>query len=335
VRPVSLDWDDLGDVWSAEPGAALCDQRGRVLECSSLAHVGPLGEAARAVLAQTRFRYEPGDTVLLNDPFSGGTRVQDFVCLRRTEAGVAAVRATVPDFGGDSFGAYNPRAVEVWAEGNRLTPLRIARDGQPIRDSFACAVLNSRTPRLVERMLRSLLDVAEALASETREDRTDATAAAARRALGSSRALQADGVTEEIDGAATVAAVVASASWHAERLVVDLGRSSPQVPQYVNATRGATISAVLAALPRASDLPADDGLLDVVDVRTRPGTVVHAAYPAPTASGHLAAGAVTAAVSRLLGMPVAPETASGLLDADGFLDAAVAGRVQLAEAAAG
>jgi N-methylhydantoinase B len=332
VRPVSLDWDDLGDVWSAAPGAALCDERGRVLECSSLAQLGPLGEATRAVLAQTRFRYEPGDTVLLNDPFSGGTRVQDFVCLRRTEAGIAAVRATVPDFGGDCFGAYNPRAVEVWAEGNRLTPLRVARDGQPIRDSFACAVLNSRTPRLVERMLRSLLDVAEALAREAPVDRTDATAAAARRALASG-SLRTGDVTEEVAGAATAAAVVASASREGERLVVDLGRSSPQVPQYVNATRGATVSAVLAALPGASDLPADDGLLDVVEVRTRPGTVVHAAYPAPTASGHLAAGAVTAAVSRLLGTPVAAETADRLLDADGFLDAAVADRLQVAEAA--
>jgi N-methylhydantoinase B/oxoprolinase/acetone carboxylase alpha subunit len=97
-----------------------------------------------------------------------------------------------------------------------------------------------------------------------------------------------------------------------------------------------TVSASLAALPNAASLPINDGLLDVVEVRTRPGTVVHASYPAPTARGpDVTAAAVTAAVSRALGTPAPAATEGrGLLDADGFLAATIAERVQLAEAAA-
>jgi N-methylhydantoinase B len=336
VKALPVLWEGLGDFWPADPGAARCDGRGRVLDCTSLAQLGPLGEAARAVTAQRRFRYDPGDTVLLNDPFSGGTRVQDLICLRRTDVGVAAVRTTVPDFGGDRFGGYNPHAVEVWAEGNRLTPIRIARDGELIRDSFTCALLNSRTPRIFEQVLRSLLNAAEELAAEAFEDRTEAAAAAARSALASFRGRRSGWVWAEIAGTEPAAVVVASASYDGERMILDFERSSPQLPRYVNATRGVTISAALAALPDAASLPANDGLLDVIEVRTRPGTVVHASYPAPTARGpHLTAYAVTSAVSTLLRTPLSVEPSIRLLDADGFLDATIAAQVQLAEAAAG
>jgi N-methylhydantoinase B len=212
VKPVPGPWDALDGVWHADPAAAVCDERGRVLGCTSLARLGPLGEAARAVLAQTRFSYEPGDTVLLNDPFTGGTRVQDLVCLRRTRTSVAVVCATVPDFGGDSFGGYNPRAVEVWAEGNRLTPIRIARDGQPIRDAFTCAVLNSRTPRIFERVLRSLLAAAEDVAREQPGDETEAAAAAARAALAPLQGLRSGPISVELADAEPTVAVVVSAS---------------------------------------------------------------------------------------------------------------------------
>jgi N-methylhydantoinase B len=326
--------EGLADIWPSDPAAALCDEQGRVLECTSLAQLGPLGEAARTVLAQTRFRYEPGDTVLLNDPFSGGTRVQDLFCLRRTEVGVAAVRATVPDFGGDIFGAYNPHAVEVWAEGNRLTPIRIARGGEVTRDAFACAVLNSRTPKIFERILRSLLHAAEQLATETLEDRTESAAATVQTALAALGGRRSVVASTAIARADPPVVVVASASSESGRLVLNFEESAPQVPHYVNATRGVTISAALAALPDAASLPANDGLLDAIEVRTRPGTVVHAAYPAPTARGpHLTATAVTSVVSTLLGtrLPIKPSTR--LLNTDGSLDATIAERIQRAETA--
>ena len=72
-------------------------------------------------------------------------------------------------------------------------------------------------------------------------------------------------------------------------MALDLRRSSLQVPGPVNVPRAVTVSAALYALRCLGppELPSNAGVMRPLVVRTRPGTIVDARYPAPVAAGNV------------------------------------------------
>jgi N-methylhydantoinase B/oxoprolinase/acetone carboxylase alpha subunit len=95
---------------------------------------------------------EPGDMVLLNDPFRGGTHLPDItlvapVFLRgdRRPTFYVANRAHHSDVGGMSPGSM-PVARELFQEGLVLPPVRIVRRGQVVADVLRILLANVRTP---------------------------------------------------------------------------------------------------------------------------------------------------------------------------------------------
>ena len=109
----------------------------------------------------------PGDVVMLNDPFRGGTHLPDITLVApvyvRMRGRIARVRATSaahnrtkPDFyvasrahHADVGGAY-PGSMglcrEIYQEGVRIPPVRIVRAGKMQRDLLALLLNNVRTP---------------------------------------------------------------------------------------------------------------------------------------------------------------------------------------------
>lgn len=55
------------------------------------------------------------------------------------------------DIGGNALGGYDPRVLEIWAEGVRVTPVKCYRGGSPQRDALTMLLLNSRLPHLIEK----------------------------------------------------------------------------------------------------------------------------------------------------------------------------------------
>jgi N-methylhydantoinase B len=339
----------------ADPAAAVCDGEGRVLWCDSIRHFGELRSVAHSLVRGLEFPVEAGDVVLLNDPFSGGSRALDFYALRTVDVGaeappwIAVARTTIPDLGGDCFGGYNPRASEVWAEGARVTPVRAYREetGRWSLDVLACVRLNSRTPRLLESQLRALLDAA--IAGSTRipgiaklgggpDLLTDAVlrqgAKFARQFIGRSvnRGLQATTTMLVNDAVADGAEVRLALTEYDGSVSVDLRGSDPQTSSYANARHPTVVSACLAALfgDRQNGWIANDGVLDAVEVRTDPGTLVNAAYPRATGGArHVVGRAVAGALASIVGATSTHGTGSdSILGPDGRLDEAIADPVR-------
>ena len=88
-------------------------------------HLGSTPLSVQAAIACQRMA--PGDVVVLNDPYAGGTHLPDVtvvapVYVRARLVGYVANRAHHADIGGMSPGSM-PLATEIYQEGLRLPPV--------------------------------------------------------------------------------------------------------------------------------------------------------------------------------------------------------------------
>jgi N-methylhydantoinase B len=136
-------------------------------------HLGSMPMSVRAAIAEDAM--EPGDMVMLNDPFRGGTHLPDItlvapvyvaahgrIARRRTSKGLhgqksrplprqtkphfyVASRAHHADVGGAYAGSMG-LCREIYQEGLRIPPVTIMRAGVMERDVLALLLNNVRTP---------------------------------------------------------------------------------------------------------------------------------------------------------------------------------------------
>src|SRR5712692_2292242 len=121
-------------------------------------HVGSMPMSVRAAIAACQMG--PGDVVMLNDPFRGGTHLPDITLVAPARVGhgrrVRARHAQPPDFyvasrahHADVGGAYAGSmglCREIYQEGLRVPPVKIMRGGKTDRDTLALLLTNVRTP---------------------------------------------------------------------------------------------------------------------------------------------------------------------------------------------
>jgi N-methylhydantoinase B len=125
-------------------------------------HLGSMPMSVRAAITDREI--EPGDMILLNDPFRGGTHLPDItvvapVYAAETRAGTSpsprtkkslafyvASRAHHADVGGTYAGSMG-LCREIYQEGFRIPPVKIIRRGAMDRDVLALLLNNVRTPK--------------------------------------------------------------------------------------------------------------------------------------------------------------------------------------------
>src|ERR1051326_3904444 len=139
---------------SRDFSCAICDLDGRLIAQAEHVpiHVGALPYAARAVAEFFAGEINPGDMFLLNDPYHGGNHLPDVtVFVPVFESDTARFwsinRSHQSDIGGATHGAYNAAATEIWHEGLRIPPLKIAERGAMRRDVIDMLIANVRHPR--------------------------------------------------------------------------------------------------------------------------------------------------------------------------------------------
>src|SRR3954454_15012620 len=108
-------------------------------------HLGSMPASVSAAIDAFGDRLEPGQQVLLNDPFAGGTHLNDLTLVAPCFVddrliGWAANRAHHADVGGMAPGSIPAAATEVYQEGLRIPPVLMSDTVEAI----LCA--NSRTP---------------------------------------------------------------------------------------------------------------------------------------------------------------------------------------------
>ena len=105
-------------------------------------HLGAMPLSVRAAIDHVPM--EPGDVVVLNDPFRGGTHLPDITLVspvflgarERRPAFYVANRAHHSDVGGMSPGSM-PLASEVFQEGLIIPPIKLVRRGEIVADVLA------------------------------------------------------------------------------------------------------------------------------------------------------------------------------------------------------
>src|ERR1700677_2421764 len=129
-------------------------------------HLGSMPMSVQAAIAACEM--EPGDMVMLNDPFRGGTHLPDITLVAPVHVGrgpttgnsrkisrprkaknrpnfYVASRAHHADVGGAYPGSMGP-CREIYQEGFRIPPVKIMQAGKIVPDVLALLLNNVRTP---------------------------------------------------------------------------------------------------------------------------------------------------------------------------------------------
>ncbi|MCC2668990.1 MAG: 5-oxoprolinase (ATP-hydrolyzing), partial [Armatimonadetes bacterium] len=290
---------------------AVFDSRGRLI--AQAAHI-PVHLGAFPLLMQAvvpRFDWQPGDVVICNDPFVGGTHLPDISVVSPVFSGegmlegFVANRAHHADVGG-AFPGSMGATTEVFQEGIIIPPLKLLDAGVLNSSLLELVCRNVRTPEERRGDLNAQLGAnstgirrfAEVLARYGPEElrlrarlARHATAAAVRELVGRLPAGRFDFEDQLDDDGWGSGPVPIRVSIEASggRLIVDFSGTAPQQRGSINATLAVTHAAVYYAL--ACLLPPgialNEGAFTPIDICVPEATVIHARPPAAVAAGNV------------------------------------------------
>jgi N-methylhydantoinase B len=112
-------------------------------------HQGTLSHAAKHVLAIMSL--DPGDVVILNHPYLGGTHHPDIMIFRPVFAdgsmvALAGALGHHLDVGGRSPGSVATDARDVFEEGLMIPPMKLVKRGRPVDEILQLVASNIRVP---------------------------------------------------------------------------------------------------------------------------------------------------------------------------------------------
>jgi N-methylhydantoinase B len=282
--------------------------------------VGAMAFAVKSVIDKVARdgSLEAGDTFLFNDPYDGGTHLNDFRLVRPIfrRGDLFCWAASVGhwlDIGGNVPGGYNPKATESFQEGVRFPPVKLFSAGRLNQDIVDLLAANSRVPSsnwgdlngqlnaldLGERRFNALLeeygDRTVADAFDALSGRAEALMRAAIRALPDGLYsfedfLDNDGI---IDEALTIALDLTVAG---DAMSLDFSRSSPPCQGPLNISYATSVAACYVALKHIfPEVPANAGCLRPITFIIPDATLLGAKAPRPVAG-------YTETILRLIGI---------------------------------
>jgi N-methylhydantoinase B/oxoprolinase/acetone carboxylase alpha subunit len=262
-------------------------------------HLGSMPASVRAAI-DAGLPWSPGDQIVLNDPFAGGTHLNDVTLVAPcvvdgSLVGWVANRAHHADVGGMAPGSIPSDATSIHQEGLRLPPVLLS-DGV-----VAVFVANSRTPSerhgdLDAQVGANVVGVERlaSLAADADPAFDEVVAYGERRMRAALSAIpdgswSFDDVIDSIAPGGPSAIVRVRVTVAGDAITFDFTGTSPQSPGNVNAVEAVTVSAVAFALRSALDptLPANGGTMRSVRVVTPAGSIVAASFPAAVGAGNV------------------------------------------------
>lgn len=312
--------DACHGLYHAETGATLV-QGGKGLPI----FVGAMAFAVKAVIdkvaadaAAGRDTLSPGDIFLFNDPYDGGTHLNDFRLVRPLFRNgmlfcwLASVGHWL-DIGGNVPGGFNARATESFQEGVRIPPVKFARGGVINEDIVAILSANSRVPtsnygdlngqlnalELGERRLEELLDeygeatitaAFDAFTARAEALMRDAIAALPDGTYGFEDFLDNDGITD------VPLRIALDLTIAGDRMTLDFSRSSPPCAGPLNIAYSTSVACCYVALKHVfTDVPANAGCLAPITFVIPDTTLLGVKAPKPV-------GGYTETILRVIGV---------------------------------
>lgn len=291
---------------------ALYDAAGRLV--SQAEHIPVhLGSAAESVAAaRAAHTMHPGDVVVLNDPYAGGTHLPDVtmvrpIFLRRRKAPdfYAVNRAHHADIGGGTPGSMGV-ASDLIAEGLVIPPVKLRARGQRVADVSRLLLANVRGAReraidfdaqeaalaCAERRLRAMVETYGLATLEAYSRHlmgyAERLLRARLRAMPRGRFTAREWLESDGTGGGPFHLAL-TLTLNGSTIDFDFRKSAPQARGGINTNRSVVVAAcayVLRALA-PSRLPTNEGLYRLLRVRTAPGTLLDPRAPAPVAGGNV------------------------------------------------
>lgn len=290
---------------------ALYDRKGRVVVQSSHAPMLLAGSTltiGEALKAMAERPVEPGDLLVANDPYRGGQHLMDVTMIApvfRAGALVGYVGSIAhhSDLGGASPGGVAGGLRDIFSEGLCFPFLKLYERGHENYDLFGMIAANIRAPHKTLGDIRAqaascftgvrrYLEVIDRFGLEVIERAGDHLIQESAERLRAGLARLPDGVFEgedvvDDDGITDRPIPIRVRITKAgDKVVVDLGECADQVAGNINCPLATTLAAVQYVFVLALDkrVAPNHGCFDVIDIRTRKGSVVDPNRPAGVAA---------------------------------------------------
>lgn len=291
---------------------AMFDPSGRMVAQAAHipVHLGSMPLSVAAAIQQFSGIFKPGDIVLLNDPYLGGTHLPDLTLVSPVYfvdglLGFVASRAHHADVGGMSPGSM-PVSREIYQEGLIIPPVRLVEDGQVNQAVLDILLANVRTPQerqgdlhaqiaANQRGASRLVGLAARYGVIEIHQYMSALLAYTERMTRLLLAQLPDGnyfFEDFLDDDGVLDQPVpirVNISITGDQAVVDFTGSAPQQKGSVNAVMAITLSAVhyVFRCLMGLDVPNNAGCLAPVQVVAPTGSILNAVKPAPVAGGNV------------------------------------------------
>jgi len=290
--------------------AAIFDHHGYMLAQGDHmpVHLGSMPLSVRAAIENREIT--PGDIVILNDPYAGGTHLPDITVVsgvfqKNKLLFYVANRAHHSDVGGMSPGSM-PLAEEIYQEGLRIPPIKLMSGGKINRDVWDLVLYNVRTPleregdlaamlganRTGERRLMEIVAkygwkevsrfVTEILNYSERMTR-HAIASIPNGTYKAEDFLDNDGITDK------PIAIRVKVRIKGDTATIDFSDSDPQAGGSVNAVYAITASVVFYIFRTlvGFQIPSNAGGMRPLEIIAPEGTIVNARPPAAVCGGNV------------------------------------------------
>jgi N-methylhydantoinase B/oxoprolinase/acetone carboxylase alpha subunit len=277
-------------------------------------HLGAMPYSVKAAIDEIGLEnIYAGDLILQNDPYSGGSHISDFTAVlpifyKDHIVAMPAARGHMIDSGGMTPGGFaGDSATEIFQEGLRIPPIKIASKGLDVSDVWKLILANVRAPHAVEGDLRAMFG-----AMKLAEKRITQLVAKYGLSTWTSCLEEIKNVSERImrieidkipDGSyenedyiddsgrtSDPAKIHVRINVKGDELHADFTGSSPQVSGPLNAalavTAGNTVIGVLHSIEVSGDYVLNQGTFRPVHVVAPKGTIVNPDFPAPVQGGN-------------------------------------------------
>jgi N-methylhydantoinase B len=271
--------------------------------------VGAMAFAVKAAIdkAASRGGFKDGDVWIFNDPYQGGTHLNDFKLVRPFyyQGELFCCLASVGhwhDVGGAVPGNYNPSATECWQEGMLIPPVRLYEGGEFRPDVLDILQANSRLPLSVygdmnaqvaalalgcERLTEVLDRYGVALVQQALLELRHRAALLMRQQIltlpegtwSCDDFLDNDGVLDE---PLRIAVDLKIAHLPEPTLTLDFSRTAPSCAGPVNIARSTAIAACYVAIKHLfPEVPANAGVMDPLRFVILEDSMISAVAPKP------------------------------------------------------
>ncbi|WKD60365.1 Acetophenone carboxylase delta subunit [Corynebacterium ciconiae DSM 44920] len=294
-------------IYSRDFSSALCDAEGNTVmqgDQDIAVHVGTLHFQCKAVIEQFGEDINEGDVFAINDPYLGGTHMNDVSFIRPIfhEGELLAFaqnKGHWADAGGTVPGSFDVSATDFYSEGLRISPVRVWSKGVFLSDVAQLLARNTRTPDIVMGDLkaqaeatavceREVLRLVEKYGRDTvrtalreTQDYVEDIVSARVKALPDGEWSTVD--YTDLDPAREEGLIPIKVTMRIKdgRLSYSLDGSAPAVQSFLNAGYGSAFSGIVAGTKTFfPDVPLNSGLYRAMDVDLGPeGTVVNAGEP--------------------------------------------------------